>query len=87
MILAVLNLNRSYGEVHDRVRFVGHDGVFEVTFFVENEALQLSDYKFAHNEQGYLGAFDKARSSIESVANKLYSLRRDNMIVLTRADI
>jgi len=87
MTLAILSQNRSYGEVQDRVRFVGHDGVFEIIFFVENEALELSAYKFADNEQGCLGVFDKARSSIECVANKLYSLRRDNMIVLTSADI
>lgn len=34
MALSFPNSARSYDEAHARVRFVGHDGMFEVRFYV-----------------------------------------------------
>lgn len=39
MTLAFPNTARSFDEVRKAVRFFGHDGMFEIRFFVEAEAL------------------------------------------------
>ena len=39
MSLAFPNPSRSFDEVRNAVRFIGHDGMFEVPFFVEADAL------------------------------------------------
>ena len=39
MALCFPNQSRSYDELHDHIRFIGHDNVFEVTFCLEIEAL------------------------------------------------
>lgn len=87
MTLIFPNRSRSYDEAHDRIRFIGHDGVFEIAFFIETEALVKRSKKVIHSELGYLKAFDAARVSIERVANKAYSRGRNTMIVLTTADV
>ena len=43
MTLAFPNPSRSFDEVRNAVRFIGHDGMFEVRFFVEAGALAKSD--------------------------------------------
>ena len=42
MTLEFLNPSRSFDEVRNAMRFIGHDGMFEVPFFVEVEALAKS---------------------------------------------
>ena len=42
MTLEFLNPSRSFDEVRNAIRFIGHDGMFEVPFFVEVEALAKS---------------------------------------------
>ncbi|WP_245477897.1 MULTISPECIES: DUF1488 family protein [unclassified Mesorhizobium] len=66
------------------MRFVGHDGIFEVPFFVEIAALSAASTSGAEAE--YLSVFDAERSSIQSVAREAYSHGRKNMYVLTQAD-
>ena len=87
MALNFPNQSRSYDEVHDRIRFIGHDGVFEIAFYVETEALAKTTENLVRNEHGYLAAFDAARGPIERVANKAYSQEKNAMIVLTAADV
>ena len=85
MTLEFPNRSRSFDEMRCAVRFLGHDGMFEVPFFVETAALaeaattQLS-------EADFLMAFDSARSSIHDVAREAYSHGRRTFYTLTAAD-
>ena len=87
MALAFPNQSRSYDEVHDRIRFIGHDGVFEIAIFVEIKELAKTANKMIRDERGYLAAFDTVRGALERAANKAYSRKRNAMIVLTAADV
>ena len=87
MALTFPNQSRSYDAVRDRIRFIGHDNVFEIVFFVEIKALVKTTNKIIRSELGYLAAFDAARGMFERVANKAYSRGRNSLIVLTEADV
>ncbi|WP_180898896.1 DUF1488 family protein [Martelella soudanensis] len=82
MALAFPNQSRSYDKGGKRVRFTGHDGMFEVMFFVNADA--LSDP--ADGEASYLAAFDAAREKIYNTARKLYLKGRKAVYVLSAAD-
>ena len=41
MTLTFPNRSRSYDEAGQRIRFLGHDGMFEVPFAIEIEALPV----------------------------------------------
>lgn len=86
MTLSFPNRSRSYDAVGRRVRFLGHDGMFEVPFFVEVAALSKRAPAGTDSEGDYLDAFDANRSSIHDVAREAYSSSRKNMYVLTPAD-
>jgi hypothetical protein len=85
MTLNFPNRSRSYDAAARRIRFVGHDGMFEVPFFVEIAALSAAT-AMGGAEAEYLSAFDAERSSIQDVAREAYSHGRKNMYVLTQAD-
>lgn len=82
MALNFPNRSRSYDKAGQRIRFVGHDGMFEISFSIEISALSHS----ASGEAGYLTAFDAARSSIHDVAREAYSNTRQSAYVLTSGD-
>ncbi|WP_159588209.1 DUF1488 domain-containing protein [Chelativorans xinjiangense] len=82
MTLTFPNRSRSYDEAGQRVRFIGHDGMFEVPFFVETDALSTAAASEAH----YLAAFDAARAMIHDVAREIYGSARRTVYVLTAAD-
>ncbi|MEX0954050.1 MAG: DUF1488 family protein [Rhizobiaceae bacterium] len=82
MTLTFHNRSRSYDKVRQRVRFIGHDGVFEVPFFVETGALPTATNSEADN----LAAFDAARATIHDVAHEIYGNERKTMYVLTARD-
>jgi hypothetical protein len=87
--LAFPNPSRSFDEARNAVRFTGHDGMFEVRFFVEAGALAQSDttlHGTAMSETKYLSAFDALRASIQDVAREAYSHGRRNSYTLTAAD-
>ena len=86
MALTFPNLSRSYDEAGQRIRFLGYDGMFQISFFLTIEALSKSTSKASTAEADCLAAFDAARGSIYSVAQKAYSKGRKNMHVLTSAD-
>lgn len=86
MTLTFPNRSRSYDPAGQRIRFVGHDGMFEIPFFLENNALPAKARGTATDEKNCLAAFDEARSTIYDVAQELYSHGRKNMFVLTRRD-
>lgn len=85
MTLAFPNRSRSYDAARKAIRFLGYDGTFEVSFFVEVQALEAS-HATADNETRYLAAFDAARVSIQDVAREAYSHARKNLYVLTAYD-
>jgi hypothetical protein len=84
MTLAFPNPSRSFDEARNAVRFTGHDGMFEVRFFVETGALGKSDGTEAPAR--YLSAFDALRTSIHDVARKAYTHSRHHTYTLTAAD-
>jgi len=79
------NPSRSFDEARNAVRFIGHDGMFEVPFFVETGALARPG-RTELSEADFLTAFDAVRSSIHDVARKAYSHRRRTSYILTAAD-
>ncbi len=83
MTLAFPNPSRSFDEVRNAVRFIGHDGMFQVPFFVEAGALAKSSNP---SEAECLRAFDAMRNSIYTVARKAYSGARRTAYLLTVAD-
>ena len=89
MTLAFLNPSRSFDEAKKAVRFIGHDGMFEVRFFVEAGALAkagASAGRIQLSESECLTAFDAARKSIYDVAREAYSRGRRTYYTLTAAD-
>ncbi|MBL8575619.1 MAG: DUF1488 domain-containing protein [Mesorhizobium sp.] len=82
MTLKFLNPSRSFDEARNAVRFMGHDGMFEVPFFVESAALAKPG-RTLPSEMDSLAAFDSARSAIQDVA---YSHGRRTSYTLTAAD-
>ncbi len=86
MTLTFPNRSRSYDEAGQRIRFLGHDGMFEVPFAIEIEALPNTKSGAAASEAGCLAAFDSARETIHAIARKAYSHGRKNVYVLTSAD-
>ena len=84
MTLKFPNPSRSFDEVRNAVRFIGHDGMFEVPFFVETAALAQPGRQWF--EADFLAAFDSARNSIQDVAREAYSHGRRTSYTLTAAD-
>ena len=85
MTLAFLNRSRSFDEARRAVRFIGHDGMFEVPFLVEVGALGGPGTRELSEAQS-LQAFDAARDSIHNVARQAYSRGRRSLYTLTAAD-
>jgi hypothetical protein len=89
MTLGFPNPSRSFDAVRNAVRFVAHDGMFEVRFFVNADALEKSVAPLQRTgawETKCLAAFDASRVSIHEVARKAYSRARRDSYTLTAAD-
>ncbi len=86
MSLEFPNRSRSFDEARNAVRFIGHDGMFEVPFFVEAAALVLQG-KHQPSEADCLTAFDTARDSILNAARAAYSHGRRVSYTLTAANL
>jgi hypothetical protein len=90
MTLDFPNPSRSFDETRNAVRFIGHDGMFEVPFFIEANALGSANGKGGGAqaaEAACLSAFDTARRSVYDVARKLYSRGRQTSYIITAADM
>lgn len=85
MTLEFPNPSRSFDDVRNAIRFVGHDGMFEVPFFIEATALVPSGRTHL-SESDLLAAFDSARSSIHDIAREAYSCGRRTSYTLTATD-
>ena len=86
MSLTFPNRSRSYDEAGRRIRFVGHDGMFQISFSVAANAISNAPPGTATAEAAYLAAFDTASGSIHDVASKAYARTRKSIYVLTAAD-
>ena len=86
MSLTFPNPSRSYDEAGKRIRFVGHDGMFQISFSVAADAISKAPSGTAISEATYLAAFDTASRSIHDIASKAYARTRKSIYVLTAAD-
>jgi hypothetical protein len=86
MAIAFPNSARSYDEPTKRIRFLGHDGMFEIRFFLEVDVLTTKPFSTATSEGDYLAAFDRLRTRILDVAKQAYGSTRKNSIILKLAD-
>ncbi len=88
MSLNFPNPTRSFDEKRKAVRFVGHDGLLEITFFVEAGALtEGAAPANTLSEAGCLSAFDRLRNSIHDGARAAYSTKRLNAYTLSARDL
>jgi hypothetical protein len=88
MSITFPNRSRSYDDSERRVRFTGHDGVFEVKFFIGIDTLAKAVAAKLATEKEALSAFDGLRKRILEAAEKVYGRsKRGNMFILTSADI
>ncbi|SIT56912.1 conserved hypothetical protein [Mesorhizobium prunaredense] len=79
MALTFPNRSRSYDEAGQYLHFLGHNGMFEMLFLIEIEALANAKPEAATAEAGYLATFDASPDSIRDVARKVYSHGRKNV--------
>jgi hypothetical protein len=82
MALSFPNRARSFDEAHSRVRFLGHDGMFEVKFFVLAEVLLGEHSERTATENDYLTSFDALRARILEAAKRAYRSRPAQSITL-----
>lgn len=75
MALIFPNMSRSYDAAGNRIRFWGHDGAIEVSFFLEVSALLRLCPETPNIEPRILAAFDVAWDQIIAAARKVYSPR------------
>jgi Protein of unknown function (DUF1488) len=59
MALNFPNRSRTYDQRGSRVQFWGHDGAFEICFFIEQAALGQITPDAKRDEGGFLKAFDR----------------------------
>jgi len=85
MTLAFPNSSRSYDDAREVVRFMGYDGMTEVTFLVEARVLAAPG-RISISEVESLKAFDAARGVIQDVAREAYSNSRKTSYTLTAQD-
>ncbi|RUW45619.1 MULTISPECIES: DUF1488 domain-containing protein [unclassified Mesorhizobium] len=86
MSLTFPNRSRSYDVAGQRIRFVGHDGMLQISFSVAADAMTRMQPDTTADEAGYLAAFDRSSSTIHDVAAKAYSRTHKSLYVLTSDD-
>jgi hypothetical protein len=86
MSLHFPNRSRSYDTTLRAVRFWGHDGAIEASFFVTEEALKQIQPNVRSDEAGLLSAFDSHRDFIHATASKVYRRGRKSCYELSPDD-
>src|SRR5260370_11176206 len=80
MALNFPNQSRSYDATLRAVRFWGHDGAMEASFYVNEDALKRIQPGLRSDEAGLLGAFDSHRDLIHMAAAKAYRRGRQRAL-------
>jgi hypothetical protein len=80
------NPSRSYDATLRAVRFWGHDGAMEASFYVNEDALKRIQPGLRSDEAGLLRAFDSHRDLIQMAAAKVYRRGRKGSYELIPAD-
>ena len=86
MALDFPNPSRSYDATLRAVRFWGHDGAIEASFFVNRDALKQIQPGICLDEEGLLSAFDRQRNMIHTTATKVYRRGRKALYELLPDD-
>ena len=86
MSLSFPNQSRSYDATLRAVRFWGHGGALEASFFVNEDALKRIEPSMEPVEPGLLKAFDSHRDLIYAAAMKVYQRGRKGLYELTPTD-
>jgi Protein of unknown function (DUF1488) len=86
MTLSFPNRSRSYDATRRAVRFWGHDGALEASFFVTEEALQCLQPDVSLDADGFLRVFDSNRDVIHATAALVYSRGRKGSYDLVSDD-
>jgi hypothetical protein len=86
MTLNFPNQSRSYDATLRAVRFWGHDGAMEASFYVNEDALKRIQPGLRSDEAGLLRAFDSHRDLIQMAAARAYRRGRKGSYELIPAD-
>lgn len=81
------NISRSYDPTHHCVRFWGHDGALEVSFFVDEDAVFWIAPDTRHSQNAILESFDQHRERILKAARRVYCGRIDGSYALGPSDL
>lgn len=87
MALAFPNPSRCYDATRRSVRFWGHDGAMEWSFFITEDALKSVNPAMASGELGMLSSFDAHRERIWAAAMRAFARGRKGSYELGVADI
>lgn len=85
MTLNFPNSSRVYDETRRCIRFWGHDSAMEISFQIDEDALQRIG-PAQQGETAMLRVFDRNRDRIERAAQTAYSRRRQSYHRLSAAD-
>jgi Protein of unknown function (DUF1488) len=80
------NQSRAFDATRRAVRFWGHDGAMEWSFYVTEDALRRLQPATARDEAALLAAFDTCRPAIQVAAKKAYNRGRKGSYELAVAD-
>lgn len=86
MAISFPNQSRSFDATRHAVRFWGHDGAMEASFFVNEDALKRIQPDMRFDEAGLLSAFDLNRERIHATAAKVYGRGRKGSYDLVPGD-
>ena len=87
MAMMFPNASRSYDTTRRAVRFWGHDGAMEWSFFVTADALKRLCPAMDDDEAAMLTAFDLYRDRICAAGKRLYSRERKGSYELGADDL
>jgi hypothetical protein len=86
MSLNFPNQSRSYDASLHAVRFWGHDGAMEASFFIAEKALRRIQPGLRSEEAAILRAFDSHRELIHATATRVYNRGRKGSYEVTPTD-
>jgi hypothetical protein len=80
------NQSRFFDPTRRAVRFWGHDGAMEWSFYVTEDALKRLQPALTRDEAALLAVFDRCRPAIHAAAKKAYKRGRKGSYELAAAD-